>query len=287
MLITVLTPTYNRANLLDRLYQSLCQQTFQDFEWIVVNDGSKDYTDYVVESFIKENKINIHYIKQENGGKHRAVNRGVKEAKGKLLFIADSDDWLLQNSLEIVTKVFQDISDDHSFAGVCGLDSYANGKTTSGNLPHDKIDCNAIDIRLKYHVRGDLKEVFRTEVLREMPFPEFDEEKFCPEALLWNRIAQKYQLRYFNKPIYQVEYQSEGLTAGITKARMNSPIASTTCYKEMTEYRIPIKEKIKAAINYWRFRMCDSPHNFPQLSMKWLWTMPIGWAMHLSDLRKL
>ena len=122
MLITVLTPTYNRAKLLERLYQSLCQQTYQDFEWIVVNDGSKDNTDEVVQSFVAEKKINILYIKQENGGKHRAVNRGVKEAKGELLFIADSDDWLLPNSLETVAEMYQDIANDHSFAGVCGLD---------------------------------------------------------------------------------------------------------------------------------------------------------------------
>ena len=104
MTITVLTPTYNRAKLLDRLYQSLCQQTYQDFEWIVVNDGSKDDTDEVVQSFIAEKKINILYIKQENGGKHRAINRGVKEAKGKLFFTIDSDDCLTKDAVEKVIK---------------------------------------------------------------------------------------------------------------------------------------------------------------------------------------
>ena len=109
MLITVLTPTYNRAKLLERLYQSLCQQTYQDFEWIVVNDGSKDHTNEVVQSFVAEKKINIIYIKQENGGKHRAVNSGVKVAKGELIFIADSDDWLPFNAIEIVMEKYKDM----------------------------------------------------------------------------------------------------------------------------------------------------------------------------------
>ena len=287
MLITVLTPTYNRAKLLERLYQSLCQQTYQDFEWIVVNDGSKDNTDEVVQSFVAEKKINIIYIKQENGGKHRAVNRGVKEAKGELLFIADSDDWLLPNSLETVAEMYQDIANDHLFAGVCGLDVYADGTVIGGGMPQDVIDCNAIDIRMIYHVGGDLKEVFKTDVLREIPFPEIVGESFCPEVAVWNRIAKKYKLRYFNKPIYMVEYQPEGITSNITKARMKSPIASTTCYQEMMEFDIPLKTKIRSAINYWRFRSCGSPHKFPPLPLKWLWTMPIGWAMHLNDLRKL
>ena len=287
MLITILTPTYNRAKLLERLYQSLCQQTYQDFEWIVVNDGSKDNTDEVVQSFVAEKKINIVYIKQENGGKHRAVNRGVKEAKGVLLFIADSDDWLLPNSLETVAEIFQDIANDHLFAGICGLDVYADGTVIGGGMPQDVIDCNAIDIRMIHHVGGDLKEVFKTDVLREIPFPEIEGERFCPEVVVWNRIAKKYKLRYFNKPIYMVEYQPEGITSNITKARMKSPIASTTCYQEMMEFDIPLKTKIRSAINYWRFRSCGSPHKFPPLPLKWLWAMPIGWAMHLNDLRKL
>ena len=287
MLITVLTPTYNRAKLLERLYQSLCQQTYQDFEWIVVNDGSKDHTDEVVQSYVAEKKINIIYIKQENGGKHRAVNRGVKEAKGELLFIADSDDWLLPNSLETVAEMYQDIANDHLFAGVCGLDVYADGTVIGGGMPQDVIDCNAIDIRMIHHVGGDLKEVFKTDVLREIPFPEIEGESFCPEVAVWNRIAKKYKLRYFNKPIYMVEYQPEGITSNITKARMKSPIASTTCYQEMMEFDIPLKTKIRSAINYWRFRSCGSPHKFPPLPLKWLWTMPIGWVMHLNDLRKL
>ena len=286
-MITILTPTYNRANLLNRLYQSLCQQTYENFEWIVVNDGSKDNTDEVVQSFVAEKKINIIYIKQENGGKHRAVNRGVKEAKGELLFIADSDDWLLPNSLETVAEMYQDIANDHLFAGVCGLDVYADGTVIGGGMPQDVIDCNAIDIRMIYHVGGDLKEVFKTDVLREIPFPEIVGESFCPEVAVWNRIAKKYKLRYFNKPIYMVEYQPEGITSNITKARMKSPIASTTCYQEMMEFDIPLKTKIRSAINYWRFRSCGSPHKFPPLPLKWLWTMPIGWAMHLNDLRKL
>ena len=287
MLITVLTPTYNRAKLLERLYQSLCQQTYQDFEWIVVNDGSKDHTDEVVQSYVAEKKINIIYIKQENGGKHRAVNRGVKEAKGELLFIADSDDWLLPNSLETVAEMYQDMANDHLFAGVCGLDVYADGTVIGGGMPQDVIDCNAIDIRMIHHVGGDLKEVFKTDVLREIPFPEIEGESFCPEVAVWNRIAKKYKLRYFNKPIYMVEYQPEGITSNITKARMKSPIASTTCYQEMMEFDIPLKTKIRSAINYWRFRLCGSPHKFPPLPLKWLWTMPIGWVMHLNDLKKL
>lgn len=287
MFITIFTPTYNRAHLLLRLYDSICKQTYKDFEWIIVNDGSTDKTDEIVLSFIADNRISINYIKQENGGKHRAVNRGVKEAKGELFFIADSDDMLPDKALEKVVNIFEDIKDDHSFAGVCGLDGSFDGRIIGSGLPKEIIDDNAISIRFKLGVTGDMKEVFRTEVLKEFPFPEIKGECFCPEALVWNRIATKYKLRYFNQIIYLAEYQNNGITAGIVRARMNSPIASMMTYAEMTEYKeMPITAKMKAAINYWRFYFCrKSSISFPSLSWEWKWTKLIGWAMHLRDLK--
>ena len=292
-MITVFTPTYNRAHLLPRLYESLCKQTFKDFEWLIVDDGSVDDTKDVIDKLKIENgkwKINqqfpLRYFYQENGGKHRAINRGVKEAKGELFFIADSDDWLPENALEIVAQEFEKVKDNKTIAGVVGLDCFDNGGVVGSGLPKDTIDCNAIDIRLKYQVKGDLKEVFRTSVLCEFPFPEIEEERFCPEQLVWFRIAQKYKLHYFNKPIYIAEYQEQGITANITKARINSPVASMMCYQELNSYDIPFASKMKAAINYWRFRFCyKGASEKPKLPWWWNWVMPIGWLMHRRDVR--
>lgn len=292
MLITVFTPTYNRAHLLPRLYESLCKQTFKDFEWVIVDDGSVDETRKIVSSFVHDNQSSpqggirggLRYFYQENGGKHRAINHGVKEAKGELFFIADSDDWLPENALEIVAEEFEKIKDDKTIAGVAGLDCYDNGGVVGSGLPKETIDCNAIDIRLKYQVTGDLKEVFRTDVIREFPFPEIEGERFCPEQLVWFRIAQKYKLHYFNKPIYIAEYQEQGITSGITNARMNSPVASMMCYQELNSYDVPFSHKIKAAINYWRFRFCyKGTSEKPKLPWWWVWTAPLGYIMHRRD----
>lgn len=133
---------------------------------------------------------------------------------------------------------------------------------------------------------GDLSEVFRTDVMREFPFPEIEGEKFCPEVLVWNRIARKYKLRYFNEAIYIAEYQPEGLTARIVEIRMKSPIASTTCYAEMVSLNIPFNDRVRAAINYWRFRFCCKGKK-PDTKIGWLWrcVAPLGWFMHVKDLR--
>jgi glycosyltransferase involved in cell wall biosynthesis len=296
MLITVFTPTYNRAHLLPRLYESLKAQTFQDFEWIIVDDGSTDNTETVVKEWIQPegNRNNFHplggikggfrYFMQPNGGKHRAINRGAQEARGELFFIADSDDYMPKDSLEKVAKKYEKVKDDKTIGGICGLDITPHGNVIGSGLPCDEIICTSLDLRVKHHVTGDLKEVFYTHVMCEFPFPEFNGERFCPEALVWNRIAQKYNLLFFNEPIYIADYQVEGITAGIVRVRMNSPVASATTYQELNSYNIPIKEKIKAAINYWRFRACVAKDKrVPNLPWYWFWCKPIGYLMHIRD----
>lgn len=287
-MITVFTPAYNRAHLLGRLYESLVAQTCRDFEWIVVDDGSTDDTRAIVAGFITEGKLNIRYYHQENGGKHRAINRGVKEARGELFFIVDSDDYLPENSINDILEEWQAVKDDSHFGGVSGYIGDFKGRYigNGANAP-ERVDCNSLDVRYKYHVHGDLAEVFRTEVLREIPFPTVEGEKFCPEALVWNRIAQKYILRYFHKIIYYREYLSDGITAHMARWRMESPVASCTHYKELNGYDVPWKIKLRSAINYWRFYACLKPGAaVPRLPWWWFWTAPLGYVYHLIDRNK-
>lgn len=285
--ITILTPTYNRASLLPRLFDSLLRQTNKDFEWIVVDDGSTDDTRKVVAN-LKEKcggAFPMGYVYKANGGKHMAINIGAERARGELLFIADSDDLLTDDALETVANSWHDISDDKSFAGIAGLDITMDTREVIGSgLPQEHIDCNAIDIRYRHHVTGDMKEVFRTEVLREFPFPEFAGERFCPEQLVWFRMARRYRLRYINKPIYIADYQPDGITAGITKARMRNPSASMLTYAELTECPVPFLVKVKAAINFWRFWHCRTATSVvPRVALRWHWLRPLGWMMHVRD----
>ena len=255
-MITVFTPSYNRAYRLPALYKSLCLQSCKDFEWIIVDDGSLDETEKLVDTFISESLINIRYVKQENGGKHRAINRGVQMSKGNLFYIVDSDDILPKNSIEIILEHFEAIKDNMDFCGVCGLKVLYNGATIGNPKYFDKLDCSPIDFRYKYKMIGDMAEVVRTDILRQFPFPEFDNEKFCPEALIWFKIGLRYRFRYFAQPIYCCEYLPDGLTSSIIKVRRNSPLASTLYYSELTYLPIPLIQKIKGAINYWRFANC-------------------------------
>ena len=289
--ISILTPTYNRGKLLLPLYESLKNLTFEDFEWLIVDDGSEDDTEQYALSWIAHNIENtefpIRYIKKSNGGKHTAINRGVREANGELILILDSDDTLPSDSLATIAQYFEQCKDYKDCAGVCGLMAHHDGQLIGTGFPKDPMYESALQFRYakKGNVTGDLLEVYKTSVMREFPFPEIENEKFCPESLVWNRIANKYKLFCFNKVVYYRDYLEGGLTSKIVRIRMNSPIASTMTYAEMLDYNISLKWKIRSAINYWRFRYCIKNKALKAPAVKWYWKafQIIGLIMHLKD----
>ena len=290
MLITVFTPTYNRAFIIHNLYESLCRQTCQDFEWLIIDDGSEDNTESKLLSFILEDKIKIRYYNQTNGGKHRAINRGVKEAKGELFFIVDSDDYLANNAVEKITFHYENIKKDNKFAGVCGCKAYFSGAKVGGEGKYSILDCNSFDFRYKYKVKGDMAEVFKTDILKQYPFPEFYGENFISESIVWNKIACNYKLRYFNENIYFCEYLQDGLSAKIIKLRKKNPEGAMLLYSEMLRYNIPYIQKIKASVNFWRFAPYAKKQRFCAKFKKTgavmtVITLPVGWLMYLNDKR--
>lgn len=277
-MLTVFTPTYNRAYSLPRLYESLKEQTFADFEWLIVDDGSTDDTEVVVEKWINEVSF-IRYYRQERGGKHRAINRGVKQARGDLFFIVDSDDYLPKDSLQLTYDFYLQVKDDNRYAGVLGMKCYPNGKKVGGEVTFDVLDTDNVSFREKYKVKGDVADVFKTAVLREYPFPEFPGELFLTEDVVWDRIARKYRIRFFNRNIYTCEYLSDGLSLNLTHHHRNSPLGTMLYYgTSLRDSRFGVARHIKDAIRYWQYT-CDYRGKRERLP---LWTYlfyPVGWLM--------
>lgn len=285
-MITIFTPAYNRVSTLERLYKSLQAQSRTDFEWLIIDDGSTDGTETAARKWLAEkNAFTIRYIKTKNGGKHRAINAGVKEARGEAFFIVDSDDCLPPRALERITEVFASVAKDVRFAGICALKADIGTKKALYNSAEAAgKDCSMLDIRYKYHIKGDMAEVFKTEVLKEYPFPCFEGEKFLNEAVVWNKIAEKYIMRYIGDILYYCEYLPGGLTSSIRKQYRNSPQGAKLFYGGIAEDKtMPLKERIKACILYWRY-LCfnrNGYENTPLLSIAfWLF----GFLVYLLDL---
>ena len=284
-MITVFTPTYNRSYILSKLYLSLTKQTNKDFEWLIVDDGSTDNTKETVKSFQYDNRIQINYYYQENGGKHRAINNGINLANGELFFIVDSDDFLVDNAIERIIIHYNDIKDNPEFGGVCGLRAYPSGIRVGENKKiFSVLDCSSLEFRYKYDQKGDMAEVYYTKVLKEYPFPEFYNEKFCSEAVVWNRIACKYKLRFFYEIIYICEYLPDGLSAFSYKQQRNSPYGTKLYYKELLSYNIPMYHKIKNTLIYWRCMLFNKNSFYWPLWVYILYPLGLVYAI-LADLK--
>ena len=223
MKITVFTPTYNRAYIIETLYRSLQRQTFTDFEWLVVDDGSSDGTE---ELFVKWSKEETHfpirYYKQPNGGKCRAINRALGLAEGKLFFTVDSDDYLTDDALEKIVKWESELPNDHTYCGFAGNLGTSPDKTPNCIFEQPFFDGNALDRYGK--ADGERAMVFYTDICRKYPYPVFDGENFMTEAVAWNRMAHDgYKMRFYNDIIWIYEYKEDGLTKAGASVFLNNP----------------------------------------------------------------
>lgn len=219
--ITVFTPTYNRAHIIERLYNSLQRQNFRDFEWLVVDDGSVDHTQELIERLKTEANFSIRYHKKENGGKHTAINVGLELAQGKLFFTVDSDDFLTENALEKIDKWDSLLPKDDLFCGFAGRLQDTTGQLSGSQFEGGYFDGTTLD---RYGIaNGERAMVFYTDVHRNYPYPVYERERFMTEAVVWNRMARDgYRFRFFNDVIWIYEYQPDGLTStGISLYQRN------------------------------------------------------------------
>ncbi len=215
-MVTIFTPTYNRAHTLPRLFDSLKNQSKKDFEWIVIDDDSGDGTEKLVESFIQEADFPILYEKQIHGGKHRAINRAVKKAKFEWFFIVDSDDFITTDAVEKICRWVKENSGDEKLAAVSGS-KYEINRKEALSVPallklNPGLKCRNHE-RKKYGLECDKAEVYRTDILKSHPFPEYDGEFFCTEAVCWDSISfDGYHIAFYPDSIYMCEYMDDGLT---------------------------------------------------------------------------
>lgn len=253
MKITVFTPTYNRAYILENLFNSLKRQKFYDFEWIIMDDGSTDNTADLVSSWLKEKlSFPIIYNYQKNSGKHTAINKGVKLASGNLFFIVDSDDYITDDALFKINHWYENLTPKDSFWAISGNVGFSKNELIGETFQSEYLDSYYLD-RIPNNIIGDKAEVFFTDVIRDYQFPEFKGEKFLFEGALFLEYGQKYKIRYFNDIIYIADYLEDGLTNNIRNRILQSPkgYAYVKC-KEMDVCKRNYKDRLSFYYYYWK-----------------------------------
>ena len=228
MMITVFTPTYNRKELLGRCYESLLAQSFADFEWLIVDDGSTDDTKELVDKWIAEGKITIRYYYKENGGKMRAHNMGANLAKGDLFVCLDSDDYLTKDALlfmkDAYDKTIASAENPEKIGGVVAHKGRSETELLGDKAFPQCMTSTLYGLYLK-GFSGETTLMYRTEILRKFPFPEIDGEKYVPEDYIYDKIDNVCVLAVLDRIVTVCEIVDSGYTDSVKRLRRDNPKA--------------------------------------------------------------
>ena len=281
-LLTVFTPTYNRAYCLQRAYEALRRQSVKDFVWLVVDDGSTDDTAELVRGWQTEkNEFEIKYVYKENGGLYSGYTTAFQHIDTELCVCVDSDDYLTDNAVEIIKECWETRGSD-AVAGILGLDCTLDGAVIGDLLP-DIETINLIDIAVgKYDfTNGDRKNVLRTDLYRAyMPFERIPGEKDFNPHFLHLAISKDYDFLVLNQKLCVVDYQQGGMSDTIFKQYLRSPKSFRIMRQMDLSLPGPLPFLIKKSIHYdsscilsGEAVLSGTPHKLLAL-LCW----PAGWA---------
>lgn len=248
--LTVFTLTYNRAYCLNKCYESLLRQTCEDFEWLVVDDGSTDNTRELVKRWQNEcTKFKINYFYKPNGGMHSGYNAAYDHIDTELAMSIDSDDFLPDDAVELVVDFWKkNASPD--VAGIVGLDVDPSGKVIGTELP-DVERIKVYDFYNRFKGTGDKKMAYRTQLMKPIKSPEFPGERLFPTCYRYFLLDLEYDMLVLNKPLCIVEYAEDGFTRNIIK-QYKKNLNSFIYYRKfiMTYPNATLKHRFMFCIHY-------------------------------------
>lgn len=294
-MLTIFTPTYNRAHTLPRLYASLQKQDNKDFEWLVADDGSTDGTQGLFEQWAgKDNGFPIRYQKIAHGGKQRAINWGISHSRGDFFFIVDSDDYLTPDAVCFIIESLSLLPRDASFIGVSGLKSDINflplgeGFRVVGNVPW--VDASNIE-RKRIGLSADMAEVFITDILRKYPFPVWNGETFTPEDVVWDKMAlDGYKIRWINRIICVCDYQKGGLSDSSWLLLKENPMGFALLFDTKLRSAKGVNKRLHFLLNFLSCCFLGKEWRFIKKSCTPFWALvlsPVGFFLSRRRMRQI
>jgi glycosyltransferase involved in cell wall biosynthesis len=296
-LFTVFTPTYDRAHTLHRAYDSLTAQTLRDFEWLIVDDGSRDGTRALVETWARQAPFPIRYLYQEHGGLNVAFNRAVHAARGEFFVTIDSDDGCVPQALERLNWNWEQIPPEERerFTGVTALCVDQHGQLHGTRFPRDVLDSDSVEIRYRYALKGGKWGFHRTGVLKRH-LQEEPGQVYIVADVVWSSIAQEYKTRFVNEVLH-VYWVCPTQGSSIT----HTPVSRTSAAANKTWNRIALNRDLKwfrhaplrflrHAANYSRFSLWVGTGFRPQwrelrplARCLWILTLPVAVGAFARD----
>lgn len=297
---TVFTPTLNRGHVLHRVYDSLRAQTFTDFEWLVIDNGSTDDTADLIEGWRAEAAFPIRYIVQENRGVHVSWNRASAEARGELLLFIRSADVVVATALERFNALWRSIPDDQraGYSGVTVNCVDKEGRLIGTEFPEPVLDSNSSEIRFRYKVKGEKWGFQRVDIMRDHPLPVIEGYRgYMPEAIVWRAIGREFRTRFVNERlrIYWQDQSSSISGSRIQDRALGGLLESEALLNnDMRWFRYDPFEFLRKGAKYSRCAfhvgrsIPDQVRSLGSASARALWavTLPVGLVIYLVDLRR-
>ena len=281
--LTVFTPSYNRAYILHKCYESLKRQSNKDFLWLIIDDGSTDNTKELVDSWIAENLIEIRYHYQNNQGMHGAHNTAYKLIDTELNVCIDSDDYMPDGAVENIINFWKKNKRD-DLAGIIALDAYEDGNVIGQKFPEDMKETTLFEVNNIHKIPGDKKLVYRSELTKEYPYPLFEGERYVGLAYKYYKLDEKYKLLTLNKVVCIVEYLEDGSSKNMLRQYRTNPKGFAFYRIEnMKNSKASLKFKIKENIHYVSSSLISKNKKFIKESPCKLLTIvaiPLGIALY-------
>ena len=279
--LTIFTPAYNRAYTLHLGYEALLRQTCQDFEWLIIDDGSTDNTRELVAGWIKENKIPIRYHYQENQGMHGAHNTAYRLITTELNTCIDSDDYMPDDAVEKIVTFWKKHS-SNEVAGIIGLDADFQGNIIGTTFTEKQTTLGGFYAQ---GGKGDKKMVYRTEIINKYPeYPLFKGEKYVSLGYKYELIDQDYSLLTLNEVLVKVEYRPDGSSMNMFRQYIKNPQGFAFIRKSSMQLAPTAKRRFMEAIHYVSSSLILKNKRFLQESPKKFLTLcaiPFGIALYL------
>ena len=279
--LTIFTPAYNRAYTLHLGYEALLRQTCQDFEWLIIDDGSTDNTRELVAGWIKENKIPIRYHYQENQGMHGAHNTAYRLITTELNTCIDSDDFMPDNAVEKIVTFWKK-QGSNEVAGIIGLDADFQGNIIGTTFTEKQTTLGNFYAQ---GGKGDKKMVYRTEIINQYPeYPLFKGEKYVSLGYKYELIDQDYPLLTLNEVLVKVEYRPDGSSMNMFRQYIKNPQGFAFIRKSSMQLAPTAKRRFMEAIHYVSSSLILKNKRFLQESPKKFLTLcaiPLGIALYL------
>lgn len=225
---TVFTPVFNCENSIEKVHESLVNQTFKDFEWLIINDASTDRSHEVISEIIQNSPLTINYINnKENKHKMSCFIQSIELAQGEFLLPFDGDDECMSQALEVFNNEYESTPEKlKSKVGavtVNCIDQY--GKLVGELFPKSPFYSDTFDAFLSKQIVGEKWGFTKTDILRSINVnPEMLKFGFIPESIIWNTVARSGFLTKCvneNLRIYNI---------GVEGSIMNSPMTSRTAF---------------------------------------------------------